>query len=408
MGKLYKRGGTWYADYLDRSGTRRRVTTRTSDVVVARARLRDLELATTDRAPHATETVAESLTYFLTVVHASSPAGTRRCYEQKARHVLRLLGDAQITRESAERYIAARIDEGAHTHSIHKELVVLRGAIASARQRGRFHGSPDVVPRFSAGYSPRTTYLTPDQFARLADELAQLRPNLKPRPRARAIERRNNRLLYCLLIAYASPRRAELEALRWENVDLARDRIRVPKGKTVARTIAIHPTLRPWLEQLHAGSGPVVTPWANVGRDLPAACARAGVPRVTPNDLRRTFASWLVQAGTPLIVVSRLLGHGSTRMVDLVYGQLDEGTLTDAIGRLPGGCDAGVSHAVPQNGSGGTKRRERGKRITVGDVVPRAGVEPATRGFSVPAPMDCNVTEQKRKQEARALRVSGG
>ncbi len=51
---------------------------------------------------------------------------------------------------------------------------------------------------------------------------------------------------------------------------------------------------------------------ANVGRDLPRACERAGVPRCTPNDLRRTFASWLVQAGESLLVVSRLLGHGST------------------------------------------------------------------------------------------------
>lgn len=31
MGKLYKRGGTWYADYFDRQGRRRRESTRTSD-----------------------------------------------------------------------------------------------------------------------------------------------------------------------------------------------------------------------------------------------------------------------------------------------------------------------------------------------------------------------------------------
>jgi hypothetical protein len=45
--------------------------------------------------------------------------------------------------------------------------------------------------------------------------------------------------------------------------------------------------------------GPVVERWCNVRRDLEQACLRAGVPRVTPNDLRRTFASWLKQRDEP-------------------------------------------------------------------------------------------------------------
>ena len=43
--------------------------------------------------------------------------------------------------------------------------------------------------------------------------------------------------------------------------------------------------------------------WPSVGRDLPKACAIAGIEKVTPNDLRRTYASWLVNAGAPLKVV---------------------------------------------------------------------------------------------------------
>src|SRR4051812_3374248 len=108
MGRLYKRGDTYYADYFDRTGVRRRESTRTGDPKVARARLRDFELATTDRAPHSTEAVDEALTYFLKVVHAASPAGTVRCYQQKSRHLSRLLGTEPVdtlAREDIERYI---------------------------------------------------------------------------------------------------------------------------------------------------------------------------------------------------------------------------------------------------------------------------------------------------------------
>jgi hypothetical protein len=54
--------------------------------------------------------------------------------------------------------------------------------------------------------------------------------------------------------------------------------LRDPEGQDVlGRPIAIHPVLRPWLEAMHAGVGPVVEPWRNVGRDLPRACdARRG------------------------------------------------------------------------------------------------------------------------------------
>jgi integrase len=406
MGKLYKRGGTYYADYFDRQGRRRRESTRTADPVVARARLRELELATTDRAAHQTEDLDAAVKYFCDVVHAGSPADTVRCYRQKARHLSRLHGAEQLdqlTRETIERYIASRIAEGAHTHSIHKELVVLRGALASARARGLFHGPADLVPRFRAGYVPRTAYMTPEQFLDLVDGLVPpASAGARPATLERREARKRDRALHCLLIAFASPRLGELEALRWEHVDLARGVIRVPKGKTIGRTIAIHEVLRPWLEALHADVGPVVAPWSNMTRDLSRAAARAGLhvrvdargdPHISANDLRRTFASWLVQAGVSLLVVSRLLGHKSTRMVDMVYGQLDDATLARAIERLPGGCDAGVPREVPTRGTpgaGGTSAAPLSIVNSVeesahshGSEVPRVGIEPTTRGFSV-------------------------
>jgi integrase len=417
VGTLFKRNGRYFANYLDRRGDRKRKALHTTDPKVARERLRDLELATTDRASHtlSTDTLAHALSYFVDVQCAPRPAATISSYRQKARHLARLIGATlldDVTREVIERYIATRIEEGAHPHSVHKELVVLRGTLTSAHDRKRTTTPAQVVPRFSAEYTPRTTYLTPDQFMALTDHLVpQLSPRAAAQTRERHERRRVRRALYCLLIALASPRSGEVEALRWGHVDLSRGILRIPKGKTVSRVIAIHPVLRPWLEALVDADpmAPLVDRWGNVRRDLPRACERAGVPRVTPNDLRRTFASWLVQAGTSLLVVSRLLGHSSTRMVDLVYGQLDEATLAAAVQRLPGGdhWDAGGTHTSANRGTGGAPGTVTGApgSADIGGksgscVVPRDGIEPPTRGFSVPAPM---AELPKRRARLRAV-----
>lgn len=80
-------------------------------------------------------------------------------------------------------------------------------------------------------------------------------------------------------------------------------------GKTKSRLVPIHPILRPWLEALRQSNGPVIEPWQNDKADLRRACERAGVPRVTPNDLRRTFATWLKQSDVDSAVVAAMMGH---------------------------------------------------------------------------------------------------
>lgn len=358
MGTLFKRGEYYYANLLDKEGRRRKLALHTTDRVVAKAKLRELELSTTDRAPNQTETLDEALTFYLDVALASSPDGTRRSYGQKARHLSRLMGGSQLdlmTRETVQRYIAARLDEGAHTHSIHKELVVLRQALREATDRQRFHLSVEsLVPKFDAGYEPRRTYLTPEQFITLTERL--LRPlgaKATEAQRARWEARRVRRSLFVLLVALASPRLGELEALEWSHVDFTRNLINIPKGKTVGRPVPLHPLLRLWLEKYRQQSGPIVEPWGKVSRDLPRLCERAGVPRCTPNDLRRTFASWLVQQGESLYVVATLLGHSSTRMVERVYGRLDSATLARAISKLPLSWDAGGTHETSLTGASG-------------------------------------------------------
>ncbi len=62
--------------------------------------------------------------------------------------------------------------------------------------------------------------------------------------------------------------------------------------------------------------------WGNVRRDLREACKRALIRPCSPNDLRRTFATWLRAAGAPTDFIAPVMGHADTRMVERVYGRL--------------------------------------------------------------------------------------
>ena len=53
------------------------------------------------------------------------------------------------------------------------------------------------------------------------------------------------------------------------------------------------------------------------------------------NDLRCTFARWLKQAGVDSMVVAKLLGHTTSRMVEMLYGHLNDATTSAAIIKLP-------------------------------------------------------------------------
>jgi hypothetical protein len=88
--------------------------------------------------------------------------------------------------------------------------------------------------------------------------------------------------------------------------------------------------------------------WSNVRRDLIEACVRAGIPPCSPNELRRTCATWLRAAGAPPDLIAPVMGHADTRMVERVYGRLSpsdlRGRLASALG-LPD-CSAFATNSV--------------------------------------------------------------
>jgi integrase len=67
-------------------------------------------------------------------------------------------------------------------------------------------------------------------------------------------------------------------------------------------------------------------------RRMRAACEAAGIsPVVSFHAIRHTFASLLVEAGTPLAFVAEALGHSDVRMVSRQYAHLAPNTVHDSI-----------------------------------------------------------------------------
>lgn len=76
------------------------------------------------------------------------------------------------------------------------------------------------------------------------------------------------------------------------------------------------------------------TPWGKNHhvRLLKTACIHAKIePAVSFHELRHTYASLLAQAGTNLLIISRLLGHADARITSRHYAHLCDQTLSDAV-----------------------------------------------------------------------------
>ncbi|MBI5499791.1 MAG: site-specific integrase [Deltaproteobacteria bacterium] len=266
-------------------------------------------------------------------------------HKVKAGHLIRLLGGNHnvnsLKLDDVAAYIDTRKVEGACTNTIAKELITLRAALRVARKRGVYDGHPeDLIPTgFSPHYVPRKRWLSPAEFEKLLLQLPA------------------DRRAHVAIMVFTGVRLSESAALRPEHVDIEKRRLYIPGTKTeqAGTTVPLAAAAVPWLMALlghrPAGQAELLTPWRNIRRDLRLACDKAEIDPVSPNDLRRTFSSWLEQAGVPRGTNARLMRHTTTAMVDKVYAQSAFETLSAAADLLPAGptVSVGLLPAPPES-----------------------------------------------------------
>lgn len=226
----------------------------------------------------------------------------------------------------------------------------------------------------------RRVYLTIGQLLRFADEAGH----------ATAIPRERRALV--LVLGLCGIRWGEASGLHVRDVDFAHGRLHIdsnvtgrtghkvettPKNHEV-RDVPMPRVVADALREvtLEKGSGervfldpsgqPLRFQSASEGKGnrtwWPSALRRAGLPMLSPHDLRHTAASIAVHCGANVKALQRMLGHASAAMTLDVYADLFDGDLDDVAALI----DASVELAEKPKECGQNVGRTVSKAVSVG------------------------------------------
>jgi integrase len=265
-----------------------------------------------------------------------------RGYETSLRlRVLPELGGrklSDIRRSDLQDFADQLLAEGTDASTIRNTLMPLRAIFRRAVARGDVAVNPTSGLELPAVRGRRERIASPEEAARLLAALAQ-----------------RDRALWATAV-YGGLRRGELQALRWDDIDLARGVIRVerawdvregeigPKSRAGRRTVPIAAVLRDYLvehKQRTNGDAPVFGRVDGKAFDGPTVDARAksawrkaALEPITLHEARHTFASLMIAAGVNAKALATYMGHASVTITYDRYGHLMPGSEDEAAALL--------------------------------------------------------------------------
>jgi integrase len=352
-------GDRWIGAITLSNGTRRKVTGRNR--TEARQRLDRLRQAVAaGDVAEGNSRVSDAVDVWATRVLAGRKLAprTRERYERHCRVITEELGSRRLSKLTADDIEAMLDRQFADGASSRDTLTKVRSTLVQildfAVRRGLAVRNPAVhatVPAEAAREAARVS-LTPEQARALytACESEPLGPMVR-------------------LGLLVGMRPGELAGLRWGDVDLDRRiltvghavQMRGSRGHhvDVLKTSASHRTIglpiaavsvlrdqqlrtvdtegavgqRPGDLVFLSRAGTVLEP-SNVRRELSRICDIAGVPRITPNELRHTCATLLNDDGVPLELIADMLGHTTTTMLQRHYRHRVRPSADAAVGTM--------------------------------------------------------------------------
>ena len=186
----------------------------------------------------------------------------------------------------------------------------------------------------------RERFLTDAEFRRLGQTLDGLEATGTISPYAAAGIR---------LLMLTGCRRNEILTLRWEDVRLEAQELKLRDSKTGPRTVSLSPEAVAVLAAMpRLSDNPWVIPGAKPGARLSSLFepwrrvrARAGLDDVRIHDLRHSYASRALALGESLPVIARLLGHAQIQTTAR-YTHLTRDAVKDAAVRVAKGIEEDI------------------------------------------------------------------
>lgn len=334
---LYQRGGVWWARVRDRTGRVVRRSTHCKDKDAAWIEFKNFEREAVDQkyGCAAEATLSECLQdYYDDLARRGVSKATRGIAEQKCGHFVRLwenegrspLPMAKIDAALVHDYIDKRQREDVVDFTIKKELGQLGQVLTLAIHHGKYHlALAQVMPPFFSGkHKPRNRKLTIAEASKL---LAQFD---------------DRRAAHLAFILATGARLSESFRAQRSDVDWEKRVVHVRGSKTTAADDDVPITLLTeklltWAIDHAPGRTVLYHPWGKIQRDVAAACERAGIPRMSPNDLRRSFGWWHRLSGVSVDVVARMLRHTTDKLAQTTYARLGGPELSTLVaGQLTG------------------------------------------------------------------------
>lgn len=244
--------------------------------------------------------------------------------------------------EAVQRWVGELSSTTLAPRTVRKITSVLSSILDLAIAAGRLKVNPVRVVKLPRQPVTRRRYLTAERVEELAQQSGD-----------------NADLV--LTLAYCGLRIGELAALRVRHVDMLRRRFRIEEAVTEVngqlvwsspkdhqrRSVPFPAFLGELLSVRLEGLGPdeLVFPseWGktlrvrNMRRHwFDQAAAAAGIPGLTPHELRHTAASLAVSAGASVLAVQRMLGHDKPSTTLNVYSDLFDEDLDSVADALDG------------------------------------------------------------------------
>lgn len=317
MAKLYRRGAIWWVQWQGR-----RRSTGCFDKEAARAWwAREQRRAVDPRVQAADEaTLGEWAGKVLDAKTAGKAAGTAHMYRFKLRHVLRVLGPGMSLRELGpdivDGYITTRLNEGAAPYSVAKELVAITQVAKAAGRAGAWVGDVTRLrpPDFDPGYVPRERVASSEDLVGLFDVCLP-----------------HEWGAVCAIMGTGA-RLSEALSLRARDVSFTKRTCRIRGTKTEGSDRVIPIVDRCGMSLwLFAALPWLPLTWDLMSKGLPARCRQAGIEPLTPNDLRRTVATRLIESGVDAYTVTKITGHKGITMLQKVYDRSSTASVRERI-----------------------------------------------------------------------------